>query len=115
MIDHAFLLLEDHLPKVKSLGVIINSQYMHNAQLGQLIEVGHQGGVALRRQGVAQGDERAVVALLELPGGLLGSKPCRHHPRLDLDRRRQPRQPLAHDHRLTPSKRRGISPGGGGA
>lgn len=37
MIDHAFLLLEDHLPKVKSLGVVINSQYMHNAQLGQLI------------------------------------------------------------------------------
>ena len=39
MLDHAFLLLEDHLPKVKSLGVVINSQYMHNAQLGQLIEV----------------------------------------------------------------------------
>jgi predicted amidohydrolase YtcJ len=39
MIDHAFLLLEDHLPKVKELGVVINSQYMHNAQLGQLIEV----------------------------------------------------------------------------
>ena len=39
MIDHAFLLLEDHLPQVKSLGVMINSQYMHNAQLGQLIEV----------------------------------------------------------------------------
>jgi predicted amidohydrolase YtcJ len=39
MIDHAFLLLEDHLPKVKELGLIINSQYMHNAQLGQLIGV----------------------------------------------------------------------------
>lgn len=37
MIDHAFLLLPDHLPKVKALGVVINSQYMHNAQLGELI------------------------------------------------------------------------------
>jgi predicted amidohydrolase YtcJ len=37
MIDHAFLLLEDHLPKVKELGLIINSEYMHNAQLGKLI------------------------------------------------------------------------------
>jgi len=37
MLDHAFLLLEDHLPTVKRLGVIINSQYMHNAQLGKLI------------------------------------------------------------------------------
>lgn len=39
MIDHAFLLLPDHLPKVRALGVVINSQYMHNAQLGQLIQV----------------------------------------------------------------------------
>lgn len=37
MIDHAFLLRADHLPKVKELGVLINSQYMHNAQLGKLI------------------------------------------------------------------------------
>lgn len=37
MIDHAFLLLEDHLPKIKELGILINSQYMHNAQLGKLI------------------------------------------------------------------------------
>jgi predicted amidohydrolase YtcJ len=37
MIDHAFLLLPDFYPRVKALGVIINSQYMHNAQLGALI------------------------------------------------------------------------------
>ena len=37
MIDHAFLLLPRHYPKVKELGVIINSQYMHNYQLGALI------------------------------------------------------------------------------
>jgi predicted amidohydrolase YtcJ len=37
MIDHAFLLLPRHYAKVKELGVIINSQYMHNAQLGKLI------------------------------------------------------------------------------
>ena len=37
MIDHAFLLGPDHYPRVKALGVVINSQYMHNAQLGKLI------------------------------------------------------------------------------
>lgn len=37
MIDHAFLLIPRHYPKVKDLGVIINSQYMHNYQLGALI------------------------------------------------------------------------------
>jgi predicted amidohydrolase YtcJ len=37
MIDHAFLLMPDHYPRVKRLGMIINSQYMHNYQLGQLI------------------------------------------------------------------------------
>jgi predicted amidohydrolase YtcJ len=37
MIDHAFLLIPRHYPKVKQLGVIINSQYMHNYQLGALI------------------------------------------------------------------------------
>jgi predicted amidohydrolase YtcJ len=37
MMDHAFLLLPDHYPRVKKLGMIINSQYMHNAQLGELI------------------------------------------------------------------------------
>ncbi|WP_439533593.1 amidohydrolase [Polymorphobacter sp.] len=37
MIDHAFLLLPRHYPKVKELGLIINSQYMHNYQLGKLI------------------------------------------------------------------------------
>ena len=37
MIDHAFLLLPDFYPRVKKLGVMINSQYMHNAQLGELI------------------------------------------------------------------------------
>ena len=37
MIDHAFLLVPRHYPKVKELGLIINSQYMHNHQLGKLI------------------------------------------------------------------------------
>lgn len=37
MIDHAFLLGPRHYDQVKRLGVIINSQYMHNAQLGKLI------------------------------------------------------------------------------
>jgi hypothetical protein len=52
----------------------------------QLTELGHQRGVALRRQHVPQGYERAVVALLELQGGLPGVEPCRRHPRLELDR-----------------------------
>lgn len=37
MIDHAFLLLPRHYQRVKRLGLIINSQYMHNYQLGALI------------------------------------------------------------------------------
>jgi predicted amidohydrolase YtcJ len=37
MIDHAFLLGPQHYAAVKRLGVIINSQYMHNYQLGALI------------------------------------------------------------------------------
>lgn len=37
MIDHAFLLRPDHYERVKKLGLIINSQYMHNYQLGELI------------------------------------------------------------------------------
>ena len=37
MIDHAFLLGPQHYDRVKKLGVIINSQYMHNYELGALI------------------------------------------------------------------------------
>lgn len=37
MIDHAFLLGPQHYAAVRRLGVIINSQYMHNYQLGALI------------------------------------------------------------------------------
>jgi predicted amidohydrolase YtcJ len=37
MIDHAFLLGPQHYQRVKRLGLIINSQYMHNYQLGELI------------------------------------------------------------------------------
>ena len=37
MIDHAFLLGPQHYERVKRLGLIINSQYMHNYQLGALI------------------------------------------------------------------------------
>jgi predicted amidohydrolase YtcJ len=37
MIDHAFLLGPQHYDRVKKLGLIINSQYMHNYELGALI------------------------------------------------------------------------------
>lgn len=37
MIDHAFLLGPQHYERVKKLGLIINSQYMHNYELGALI------------------------------------------------------------------------------
>jgi predicted amidohydrolase YtcJ len=37
MIDHAFLLGPSEYPRVKKLGLIINSQYMHNYELGALI------------------------------------------------------------------------------
>jgi len=37
MIDHAFLLGPQHYERVKRLGIIVNSQYMHNYQLGALI------------------------------------------------------------------------------
>ena len=37
MIDHAFLLGPQHYAAVRRLGLIINSQYMHNYQLGALI------------------------------------------------------------------------------
>lgn len=37
MIDHAFLLGPQHYARVKKLGLIINSQYMHNYELGKLI------------------------------------------------------------------------------
>ncbi len=37
MIDHAFLLGPQHYQRVKALGLIINSQYMHNYELGKLI------------------------------------------------------------------------------
>lgn len=37
MIDHAFLVRPDHYPRIKKLGMMINSQYMHNYQLGELI------------------------------------------------------------------------------
>lgn len=37
MIDHAFLVLPDHYEDIKELGLIINSQSMHNYQLGEAI------------------------------------------------------------------------------
>jgi predicted amidohydrolase YtcJ len=37
MIDHAFLLGPQHYDRVKRLGLIINSQYMHNYELGALV------------------------------------------------------------------------------
>jgi predicted amidohydrolase YtcJ len=37
MIDHAFLLCPTHYARVKRLGLIINSEYMHNYELGALI------------------------------------------------------------------------------
>lgn len=50
MIDHAFLLGPVHYPEVKRLGVIINSQYMHNAQLGKLILAAWQKPLADRSE-----------------------------------------------------------------
>lgn len=37
MLDHAFLILPDHYSDIKELGLIINSQSMHNYQLGEAI------------------------------------------------------------------------------
>jgi predicted amidohydrolase YtcJ len=37
MLDHANLVGPDHYKEIKRLGLIVNSQYMHNAQLGALI------------------------------------------------------------------------------
>ena len=37
MMDHDFLVLPDMYPAIKKLGLILNSQYMHDAQLGKLI------------------------------------------------------------------------------
>lgn len=37
MIDHAFLILPDHYADIRRLGLLINSQSMHNYQLGELI------------------------------------------------------------------------------
>ncbi len=37
MIDHDFLVMPDMYPRIKKLGLVLNSQYMHDAQLGQLI------------------------------------------------------------------------------
>ncbi len=37
MIDHDFLVMPDMYPRIKQLGLILNSQYMHDAQLGKLI------------------------------------------------------------------------------
>ncbi len=37
MLEHAFLLMPDHYAQVRDLGLIVNSQYMHNFQLGLLI------------------------------------------------------------------------------
>ncbi|HEY2836473.1 MAG TPA: amidohydrolase, partial [Rhizomicrobium sp.] len=39
MIDHDFLLLPDMYPRIKKLGLMLNSEYMHDAQLGKLILV----------------------------------------------------------------------------
>lgn len=35
MLDHAFLVLPDHYQQIRDLGLIINSQVMHNYQLGK--------------------------------------------------------------------------------
>jgi predicted amidohydrolase YtcJ len=39
MLDHDFLLLPDMYPRIKKLGLMLNSEYMHDAQLGKLILV----------------------------------------------------------------------------
>ena len=37
MMDHDFLVVPDMYPRVKKLGLMLNSEYMHDAQLGKLI------------------------------------------------------------------------------
>ena len=54
MIDHAFLLGPQHYERVKRLGVIINSQYMHNYQLGALILKAWQRPLADRSEPYAE-------------------------------------------------------------
>ena len=54
MIDHAFLLGPQHYDRVKRLGLIINSQYMHNYQLGALILKAWKRPLADRSEPYAQ-------------------------------------------------------------
>ncbi|WP_308515711.1 amidohydrolase [Sphingomonas flavescens] len=54
MIDHAFLLGPQHYDRVKRLGLIINSQYMHNYQLGALILKAWQRPLADRSEPYAE-------------------------------------------------------------
>jgi predicted amidohydrolase YtcJ len=61
MIDHAFLLQPDHYPRVKALGMIINSQYMHNAQLGKLILEAWQRPLADRSEAYRDWVENGIM------------------------------------------------------
>jgi hypothetical protein len=54
MIDHAFLLGPQHYDRVKRLGLIINSQYMHNFELGALILKAWQRPLADRSEPYAE-------------------------------------------------------------
>ena len=54
MIDHAFLLGPQHYKRAKRLGLIINSQYMHNYELGALILRAWQRPLADRSEPYAE-------------------------------------------------------------
>ena len=61
MIDHAFLLGPQHYERVKRLGLIINSQYMHNYQLGALILKAWQQPLADRSEPYAEWLKNGVM------------------------------------------------------
>lgn len=54
MVDHAFLLGPQHYDRVKRLGLIINSQYMHNYELGALILKAWKRPLAARSEPYAE-------------------------------------------------------------
>lgn len=61
MIDHAFLLGPQHYERVKNLGLIINSQYMHNYQLGALILKAWQPKLANRSEPYREWIDNGIV------------------------------------------------------
>jgi hypothetical protein len=61
MIDHAFLLGPQHYARVKRLGLIVNSQYMHNYELGALILKAWQRPLADRSEPYRQWLQNGIM------------------------------------------------------